>query len=119
MEVAGRLAALPAQALRDTKRAANLHLEQAMATVLDAALDAERESMKSAEHAAIVARLIAKGLGGRERLRTRAGDAVLLAAGTVPAALRDREGKGEPTLSRSARQPRSVALAVGAVSDGR
>jgi enoyl-CoA hydratase len=60
MEVAGRLAALPAQALRDTKRAVNLHLEQAMAAVLDAALDAERESMKSAEHAAIVARLIAK-----------------------------------------------------------
>jgi enoyl-CoA hydratase len=60
MEVAGRLAALPAQALRDTKRAANLHLEQAMAAVLDAALDAERENMKSAEHAAIVARLIAK-----------------------------------------------------------
>jgi hypothetical protein len=31
-----------------------------MAAVLDAALDAERESMQSAEHAAIVARLIAK-----------------------------------------------------------
>jgi len=60
MELAGRLAALPAQALRDTKYAANLHLEQAMAAVLDAALDAERQSMKSAEHAAIVARLIAK-----------------------------------------------------------
>jgi len=34
MDLARRLAALPAVALRGTKRAVNLHLEQAMATVI-------------------------------------------------------------------------------------
>ncbi|MGD0242511.1 MAG: enoyl-CoA hydratase/isomerase family protein [Streptosporangiaceae bacterium] len=60
MELARRLAALPAAALRGTKRAVNLHLEQAMATVMETALAAERDSMASPEHAAIVAGLIAK-----------------------------------------------------------
>ena len=60
MDLARRLAALPAAALRGTKRAVNLHLEQAMATVMETALAAERDSMPSPEHAAIVARLIAK-----------------------------------------------------------
>jgi enoyl-CoA hydratase/carnithine racemase len=60
MDLAGRLAALPAGALRDTKRAVNLHLEQAMAAVMETALDAERDSMHSPEHVAIVAKLIAK-----------------------------------------------------------
>jgi enoyl-CoA hydratase/carnithine racemase len=60
MDLARRLAALPAGALRETKRAVNLHLEQAMATVMETALGAERDSMRSPEHAAIVARLLAK-----------------------------------------------------------
>ena len=46
-------------ATRD-QRAVNLHLEQAMATVMETALGAERDSMHSAEHVAIVAKLIAK-----------------------------------------------------------
>jgi enoyl-CoA hydratase len=60
MDLAHRLAALPAPALRGTKRVVNLHLEQAMAAVLDAGLAAERGSMQSAEHAEIVARLMAR-----------------------------------------------------------
>lgn len=61
MDLARRLAALPAAALRGTKRAVNLHLEQAMAAVMETALGAERDSMHSREHVAIVAKLIAKG----------------------------------------------------------
>ncbi len=38
----------------------NLHLEQAMATVMETALGAERDSMHSPEHVTIVAGLIAK-----------------------------------------------------------
>ena len=60
MDLARRLAALPAGALRGTKRAVNLHLEHAMSTVMETALGAERDSMHSPEHVAIVARLIAK-----------------------------------------------------------
>jgi enoyl-CoA hydratase len=60
MGLARRLAALPAAALRGTKRAVNLHLEHAMTAVMEAGLAAERDSMCSAEHAAIVAGLIAK-----------------------------------------------------------
>jgi enoyl-CoA hydratase len=60
MDVARRLAALPVTALRGTKRAVNLHLEQAMSVVMEAALEAERDSMHSPEHVAVVAKLIAK-----------------------------------------------------------
>ena len=60
MDLARRLAALPATALRGTKRAVNLHLEQAMAAVMETALAAERDSMHSPEHVAIVAGLIAR-----------------------------------------------------------
>ncbi len=60
MELARRLAALPAGALRGTKRAVNLHLEQTMATVMETALGAERDGMHAPEHVAIVTRLIAK-----------------------------------------------------------
>lgn len=59
MELARRLAALPARALRETKRAVNLHLEQALDTVMETALLAERESMHSPEHIAIVEGIIA------------------------------------------------------------
>lgn len=60
MDLAHRLAALPAQALRDTKRAVNLHLEQALGTVMESALLAERESMSSPEHIAIVEGIISR-----------------------------------------------------------
>ncbi|MFC5747914.1 enoyl-CoA hydratase/isomerase family protein [Actinomadura rugatobispora] len=60
MKLARRLAELPAQALRGTKRAVNLHLEQAMSSVQEAALLAERETMHSAEHVAIVQKLLSK-----------------------------------------------------------
>jgi enoyl-CoA hydratase len=60
MDLARRLAALPAGALRGTKRAVNLHLEHAMSAVMETALGAERDSMHSPEHVAIVARLITK-----------------------------------------------------------
>ncbi|WP_371674326.1 enoyl-CoA hydratase/isomerase family protein [Streptomyces sp. NBC_00289] len=59
MDLAGRLAALPAQALRETKRAVNLHLEQALATVLEPALLAERDSMRTPDHIAAVEKIIA------------------------------------------------------------
>ncbi|MWA00916.1 enoyl-CoA hydratase/isomerase family protein [Actinomadura sp. LD22] len=60
MKLAQRLAEMPAQALRDTKRAVNLHLERAMSAGLEAALTAERESMHSPEHVALVDKLLAK-----------------------------------------------------------
>ena len=65
MDLAGRLAALPAQALRETKRAVNLHLEQALGTVLEPALLAERDSMRSPDHIAVVEKIIASR--GRRR----------------------------------------------------
>ena len=52
-----RLAAQPQQALRDTKRALQMHLERAVAGVLDFAITAEAVSMASPEHAARVAAL--------------------------------------------------------------
>ncbi|MFF5140033.1 enoyl-CoA hydratase/isomerase family protein [Streptomyces sp. NPDC013157] len=59
MDLAGRLAALPVQALRETKRAVNRHLEQALDTVMEPALLAERESMRTPEHIAVVEKIIA------------------------------------------------------------
>lgn len=60
MELATRLAGLPALALRATKRAVNLHLEQALSGVMEHALAAERECMGSDEHIAIVGDIIAR-----------------------------------------------------------
>ncbi|MFD3312724.1 enoyl-CoA hydratase/isomerase family protein [Streptomyces sp. NPDC058694] len=65
MDLAMRVAALPARALRETKRAVNLHLEQAMATVLEPALLAERDSMHDPDHIAVVEKIIASR--GRRR----------------------------------------------------
>ncbi|MFG2959400.1 enoyl-CoA hydratase/isomerase family protein [Streptomyces sp. NPDC048291] len=59
MDLAGRLAALPAQALRETKRAVNRHLEQALGTVMEPALLAERDSMHAPDHIAAVERITA------------------------------------------------------------
>lgn len=60
MALAERLAALPRQALQDTKRAVNLHLERALADVAEPALLAERESMQSPDHVRIVGDVIAR-----------------------------------------------------------
>lgn len=50
MALAERLAALPAQAVQDSKRALNLHLEKAVAGILDFALAAESLSLLTEEH---------------------------------------------------------------------
>jgi enoyl-CoA hydratase len=50
LKLAHRLAALPAQALQDTKRALNLHFERAFSGVLEFAISAETEAMNSADH---------------------------------------------------------------------
>ncbi|MEU8860094.1 enoyl-CoA hydratase/isomerase family protein [Streptomyces umbrinus] len=65
MDLAGRLAALPARALRETKRAVNLHLEQALTSVLEPALLAERDTMHDPDHIAVVEKIIASR--GRRR----------------------------------------------------
>jgi enoyl-CoA hydratase len=50
LSLARELAELPAQALQDTKRALNLHLERAFSGLLEYAISAETESMNSPEH---------------------------------------------------------------------
>jgi enoyl-CoA hydratase len=56
VELATRLADLPPQALRTTKRALNIHLRRAAEGVLDYALQAEFESFGTPEHQAAVQR---------------------------------------------------------------
>lgn len=55
---ARRLAALPFQALLDTKRVLNIHLERAVSNVIDFALSAEERSFTSAETRARLDRLL-------------------------------------------------------------
>jgi enoyl-CoA hydratase len=55
--LAREIAALPARAVQDTKRALNLHLEKALAGPMDVALLSERESMGSQAHIDAVAKL--------------------------------------------------------------
>jgi enoyl-CoA hydratase len=57
-EIAERFASQHRQALIDTKRALNRHLEQAVDNVLDFALAAEARSSASPEHRAIVQRML-------------------------------------------------------------
>jgi len=59
-KLAHRLAALPARALQDTKRALNAHLAQAMTGPMEIALVAELQSMGSEEHRARVQELLAR-----------------------------------------------------------
>ena len=54
LALAHRLAALPRQALQDTKRALNAHVARAVAGILDFALSAELLTMASPEHQAII-----------------------------------------------------------------
>jgi enoyl-CoA hydratase/carnithine racemase len=60
LALARRLAALPARALRDTKRALNAHVEKAVAGPLEIAIQAELASLGSPEHAARVRALLDK-----------------------------------------------------------
>jgi enoyl-CoA hydratase len=57
--LAERFAAQPRQAIQSTKRALNLHLQRAMAGVLEYALAEEFKSFDEPEHQAIVQRFIA------------------------------------------------------------
>jgi len=50
LKLAHELAELPSQALQDTKRALNLHLERAFSGLLEYAISAETEAMNSADH---------------------------------------------------------------------
>jgi enoyl-CoA hydratase len=68
LRVAHRLAALPAQATQDTKRAVNMHIASAVAGVLDYAIAAETRSITSIEHHQLVARVLA-----RHAARSRSG----------------------------------------------
>jgi len=61
-KLAERLAAQPAEALRSTKRVANMYLATALQGALQAGFAAERETMMSDEHRA---RLEALGRGGK------------------------------------------------------
>ena len=58
MAVADRLASLPPQALRSTKRAVNLHIRGAANAVLDYALAAEHVSFDTPEHRAVVSKFL-------------------------------------------------------------
>jgi enoyl-CoA hydratase len=53
-ELAGRLAALPAFAVRQTKRCLNLHFRAASDVAFDESLDAEFQSFDTDEHAQAV-----------------------------------------------------------------
>jgi enoyl-CoA hydratase len=57
---ASRLAEVPAQALQDTKRTMNLPLRQALVASLEVGIVSERESVASAEHAELIAAMIAR-----------------------------------------------------------
>lgn len=59
---ARRIAALPRQAVEDTKRVLNLHLERAVLATLDFALAAEDRSFGSPELRATLDRLLSPGL---------------------------------------------------------
>lgn len=63
LELAGRLAAQPPQAVQETKRALNLHLQSAINLVAPFALAAEAESFGTPELQANVARFLKKGEG--------------------------------------------------------
>lgn len=65
-EMAEAFARQPRQALIDTKKAVNMHLQRAASGVLEFALAAESVSSGSAEHRAIVAKM-------RERAKKRGG----------------------------------------------
>jgi enoyl-CoA hydratase len=60
VSLAERLASLPPQALRSTKRALNIHVRRAIEGVLDFALEAEYHSFDTPEHQAAVRRFLSR-----------------------------------------------------------
>jgi enoyl-CoA hydratase len=68
---AGRIAKLPQQAVEDTKRVVNLHLERAVLATLDYALAAEDRSFRSSELRANINRMLrrAEDAGGAAESR--------------------------------------------------
>jgi len=64
---AQKIARLPRQAVEDTKRVLNIHLERAVLAALDFALAAEDRSFGSAELRANLDRLLAKDTGAERR----------------------------------------------------
>jgi enoyl-CoA hydratase len=65
LTLAHKLAGLPAKALQDTKRALNLHLQQAVTLVLDFAIAAESECFVLPEHKERVDAFLARTGGAR------------------------------------------------------
>jgi enoyl-CoA hydratase len=65
LTLAHKLAGLPAKALQDTKRALNLHLQQAVTLVLDFAIAAESECFVLPEHKERVDAFLARAGSGR------------------------------------------------------
>lgn len=63
LECARRIAALPRQAIEDTKRVVNLHMERAVLATIDFALTAENRSFDSEELRANLDRMRDKGAG--------------------------------------------------------
>lgn len=66
MAYAVRISKLPQQAVEDTKRILNLHLERAVLATLDFALTAEHRSFGSPELRANLDRMLSPGDGGKE-----------------------------------------------------
>lgn len=60
LAVAHRLAALPARAVQDTKRALNLHVERAITGILEYGISAETECFTTPEHRAAIDRFLEK-----------------------------------------------------------
>jgi enoyl-CoA hydratase/carnithine racemase len=58
LDLARRLAQQPHQALRDTKRALNMHIEKTVAGPLEMGIQCELVSMSSVEHTAIISRIV-------------------------------------------------------------
>ncbi|HEY3669639.1 MAG TPA: enoyl-CoA hydratase/isomerase family protein [Acidimicrobiia bacterium] len=58
LALAHRLAALPAHAVQDTKRALNLHVQRAISGILEYGLSAESEAFTSPEHRAAIDRFL-------------------------------------------------------------
>lgn len=63
VECARRIAALPRQAIEDTKRVVNLHMERAVLATIDFALTAENRSFDSEDLRANLDRMRGKGAG--------------------------------------------------------
>jgi enoyl-CoA hydratase len=61
LDYADRFAALPPQAVQETKRALNMHLEALISPVLDHAIAGEAASFSTPEFRAIVTKFLAKG----------------------------------------------------------